>query len=363
MTRKYLSPVLQALAAAVLFGASAPFAKLLLGEIAPVPLAALWYLGSGVSSFGLLLMQAVYFKKPAAGVQFAMADLPWLAGAVMAGGVIAPILLMWGLTRTPASTASLLLNFESVATTLIAIFAFKEGVGRRGLLAMILIALASIILGWSGGSWGISAGALGVIGACFLWGLDNNFTRHIAAKNPLLIVGVKGLGAGSFSLLLAVILGDPLPRPAVILPALLLGALSYGVSIQLFILAMRGLGAARTSMLFASAPFAGTLLAFILLREVPQLQFWAAIPVMLGGAWLMLSENHGHHHIHLPDDHTHDHWHPDDHHVHEHIPISEPPDANRVHSHTHTHAILAHEHTHTPDLDHMHEHPDHDPDS
>lgn len=354
MQNKSIYPILQALAAAILFGASAPFAKLLLGDIDPVPLAALLYLGSGTSSFGILLIQSAIQKQIAADVHLAKTDLPWLAGAMLAGGVAAPILLMWGLNQTSASTASLLLNFEGVATTLIAMVAFKEAVGRRILSAMALITLASILLSWTGGSWGVSIGAMGVIGACFLWGLDNNLTRHISAKNPLVIVGVKGLGAGTFSMILALLLGKPFPGLGVILPAMLLGALSYGLSIQLFILAMRGLGAARTSTFFGTAPFVGTLLAFLMLREVPQTLFWVAVPMMLFGAWLMLSENHGHHHIHKPVEHIHEHTHPDEHHEHGHT--AEWQVSQRSHIHAHTHTPLKHTHAHAPDLHHWHEH-------
>ena len=357
LQRKTLYPILQALAAAILFGASAPFAKLLLGEIDPIPLAALLYLGSGLSSLSILFIQRTIQRQTIPEKDLTKSDLPWLAGAMLAGGVAAPILLMWGLNQTPASTASLLLNFESVATVLIAIFAFKEAVGRRILGAIALITLASILLSWTGGSWGISAGAFGVIAACFLWGLDNNLTRNISAKNPLVIVGVKGLGAGLFSLVLALVLGKTLPGLGVILPAMLLGALSYGWSIQLFILAMRALGAARTSTLFGIAPFAGTLLAFGMLREVPQPLFWAAIPFMLAGAWFMLSETHDHHHLHIPMQHTHAHTHPDEHHEHQHAP--DVPGSNKAHTHGHTHEPLAHDHNHTPDLDHWHEHSDH----
>jgi len=356
MQNKTLSPILQALAAAILFGASAPFAKLLLGEIDPIPMAALLYLGSGISSLGILFIQRSIQKQTVPDQNLTKSDLPWLAGAMLAGGVAAPILLMWGLNQTPASTASLLLNFESVATALIAIFAFKEAVGRRILGAMALITLASILLSWNGGGWGISAGALGIIGACFLWGVDNNFTRNISATNPLVIVGTKGLGAGMFSLILAFALGKPFPNPGVILPAMLLGALSYGLSIQLFILAMRGLGAARTSTLFGIAPFAGTLLSFLILQEIPQPLFWAAIPIMLAGAWFMLSETHDHHHLHIPMEHTHAHFHPDEHHLHAHAPDVQV--SGKAHTHHHSHAPLTHTHNHTPDLEHWHEHSD-----
>ena len=351
--KRSLYPSLQALLAAILFGASAPFAKLLLGEIDPLPLAALLYLGSGVGAWIMLLIQRAGNRRRETEPHPTKLDAPWLAGAILSGGVAAPILLMWGLNRTPASTASLLLNFESVATTLIAVLAFKEAVDRRILWAIGLITLASIFASWTGGAWGVSVGALGVIGACFLWGVDNNLTRHISAKNPLVIVGVKGLAAGSFSLLLALVLGKPIPALNVTFLAMLLGSVSYGLSIQLFILAMRGLGAARTSTLFGIAPFVGAILSLVMLREMPQALFWAAVPVMLAGAWLMLTERHDHHHGHTAAKHTHAHAH-DDHHDHAHT--SDVPLVNGLHSHPHMHEPLEHIHAHTPDLHHRHDH-------
>ena len=354
MNRRLFYPIIQALLAAVLFGVSAPFAKLLLGEIDPILMAALLYLGSGVGAWILLLVQRAGNGWKEAEAHLVKTDVPWLIGAMLAGGVAAPILLMWGLNQTPASTASLLLNFEVVATTLIAAYAFKEAVGSRILWAMGLITSASIILSWTGGAWGISLGALGVIGACFLWGVDNNLTRHISAKNPLIIVGVKGLGAGTFSLVLAFVLGKSLPGAGIIAVAMFLGAVSYGVSIQLFILAMRGLGAARTSMLFGIAPFVGTFLSLILLREMPHNLFWVAVLVMLAGAWLMVTENHDHHHIHESIEHTHAHTHPGEHH--EHSQPTDIPLVNGMHTHPHVHEELTHCHAHAPDLHHRHGH-------
>ncbi len=352
MNRGSVYPVIQALLAAVLFGASAPFAKLLLGEIDPIPLAALLYLGSGVGAWILLLVQRAGNRWKEAEAHLTRTDIPWLVGAMLAGRVAAPILLMRGLNQTPASTASLLLNFESVATTLIAVYAFKEAVDKRILWATGLITLVSILLTWTGWQWGLSLGTLGVMSACFLWGVDNNLTRHISAKNPLVIVGAKGLGAALFSLALTFLFGKSLPEISVIALAMLLGAVSYGVSIQLFILAMRGLGAARTCMLFGVAPFVGTFLSLVILREMPLSLFWVAVPVMLAGAWLMLTENHDHHHIHEALEHTHAHIHTDEHHGHDHlVGLSL---VNRMHSHPHSHEALTHCHTHTPDLHHRH---------
>lgn len=285
-------------------------------------------------------------------------DLPWLGGALLAGGVGAPIVLLLGLERTPASTASLLLNFESVATTLIAAYFFKESIGHRISWAIGLVTMASILLTWTGGNWGFSPEALAIVGACFLWGLDNNFTRHISAKNPLVIVGIKGLGAGAFSLVLCLLIKQQLPAWIIIMQAMFLGSISYGISIQLFIVAMRAMGAARTSTLFGIAPFAGVVISLVLLRENPQILFWVALPFMVAGAWLMLTENHNHLHIHEAILHDHRHTHIDEHHNHG-LKEETPPLVNDSHTHEHRHEKLEHEHEHAPDLHHRHKHESH----
>jgi drug/metabolite transporter (DMT)-like permease len=347
-----INPVFQALLAAVLFSASAPFAKILLGEVDPIPLAALLYLGSGLGASLLLLIQSGRQIGPVA--RLTKSDAPWLIGAVMAGGVAAPILSMWGLKQTPASTASLLLNFECVATSLIAVFFFKEAMSKRVWGAIGLITLAAVLLSWNNSSWGISVGVLGILGACCLWGLDNNLTRQISANNPLLIVSIKGLGAGTFSLILAFLLGKSLPSIGVILLALLLGSISYGLSIQLYILALRGLGAARTGAYYGVAPFVGVLFSMLLLKEIPPLFFWVAIPFMLAGTYFLVTEDHHHLHTHPAMEHTHAHSHTDGHHYHEHpVPI---PMINGIHTHAHVHEELVHNHPHTPDIHHRHVH-------
>jgi len=348
-------PVLQALLAAVLFGSSTPISKLLLSDVDPVPLAGILYLGSGIGAALLLLFKKfdpVSKKKEA---NLSLTDIPWMIGAVFAGGVAAPIILLFSLQVTPAASASLLLNFESVATTIIAMIVFKEAVDKRILMAMISITLASILLSWDGNNnWGLSIGALGILGACFFWGMDNNFTRKISAKNPLSLVAIKGIGAGSFSLILALILRKPLPGIEIILLAALIGFVCYGISIALFIRAMRSLGASRTSTLFGAAPFVGMSLSIVIFNMVPNGLFWATIPLLLAGMYLMFSEQHDHTHKHEPDEHEHCHMHPDSHHIHEH--------ENEVafegeHSHWHMHEELEHCHSHTPDIHHWHDHP------
>jgi drug/metabolite transporter (DMT)-like permease len=344
--------VAQAILAAVLFGVSAPLAKLLLGEIPPVLLAALLYLGSGIGLlFVKLIEKSTRIEKKEA--RLTRPDLPWLLGAILAGGVLAPITLMLSLQNTPAATASLLLNFESVSTTVIAVIVFKEAIGHRAWWAIGLITLASILLSTNfTGQWGISLSALGVVGACILWGVDNNFTRNISAKDPLVIVTVKGLGAGLVSLIIALLFKEQFPSFGSILLALLLGSMSYGLSIFLFVHAMRGLGAGRTSALFGTAPLAGVLLSFLIFREISGIFFLVAIPVMAVGIFLLLKENHAHTHLHEEVVHEHRHHHLDDHHHHVHD-LTDPVSS---HSHVHTHDQVEHAHDHAPDIHHRHPH-------
>jgi drug/metabolite transporter (DMT)-like permease len=351
--RASLYPALAALLAAALFGAGVPLAKLLAGQIEAIPLAALLYLGSGV---GLLLFQGAQRLTGRTGRESAVArtDLPWLVGATLAGGVLAPVILMFALRSTPAATASLLLNFEGVATALLAALLFREHLGGRTWLAVLLVTIAGSVLSWNPVErLGLSLGVLGVVAACALWGLDNNLSRHISGKNPVTIAAAKGMVGGTCSLVMAMLLRNPLPPLPACLLAMTLGLFSYGVSIVLFIYALRGLGAARTGALFATAPFIGTALSLAMFRDRPNLQFLMAIPLMLIGAVLLLAERHAHRHAHVPLEHDHRHRHDDDHHRHEHRP--EP--AAAEHAHQHVHEPANHEHPHTPDEHHRHEHP------
>jgi len=353
MKRSHISSIIQALIAALLFGASAPLAKLLLGEVEPIPLAAFLYLGSGIGLLGVKLFQRINQQGLDGEAQIKKPDYLWLAGAIIAGGIAAPITLLFSLQSTPAATASLLLCFEGVATTMIAFFAFKESISRRAWWAIALITLASILLSVNlNAEWGLSLGALGIIAACILWGIDNNFTRNISSKDPLAIVTIKGLGAGSFSLGMAMILGNKLPAWDVVLGALVLGSLSYGASIVLFIHAMRGLGAARTSALFSSAPLAGMILSLLLFREIPSWMFLVAFPLMVAGTLFLVSEEHDHDHIHEMTVHEHAHAHDDGHHGHDHEGWYA-----EKHCHVHQHDELIHVHHHMPDLHHRHIHP------
>jgi drug/metabolite transporter (DMT)-like permease len=340
--------ILQALLAAIFFGASAPIAKLLLGDnIAPIYLAAFLYLGSGIGISFVKLTQRMRSKEVEAGIK--RPDIKWLVGAIVAGGILAPIVLMISLQKTSASTASLLLNFEGVGTTLIALLFFKEAISRRAWTAIIVITLASIFLSTNFQSgFGLSLGALGIILSCMLWGLDNNFTRNISGKDPLAIVAWKGLVAGTFSFFLAFFLGNQLPSLRIIFGTLVLGFVSYGLSTMLFIRSMRGLGAARTSALYGTAPLAGVLLSIIIFRELPSFLFIIAAILMIGGALLLINEEHKHSHVHTILFHEHSHNHDDPSHGHD--------DTKGVHSHEHEHPAEEHEHDHMPDIHHRHGH-------
>jgi drug/metabolite transporter (DMT)-like permease len=347
----------QALAAAVLFGASAPLAKLLLEDIEPIPMAALLYLGGGLGALVILSIRRMVAGtgSPVFEARLAAADLPWLAGAILAGGVAAPILLLSGLATTPAGTVSLLLNLETVATTLFAAVAFREATGRRVWLAVLVITSASVLLSLRpNGAWGLSGGALAVIGACALWGLDNNLTRKVSAKNPIAIVAIKGLTAGAFSLLLALGVRSSFPSLRVGLAAMALGWASYGLSIVFFVRALRNLGAARTGALFGTAPFIGAALSFAVFPEIPTPLFLVSGLLMVVGAALLLGERHQHPHDHPVLVHDHAHCHGDGHHDHVHAPGEIP--AGGYHSHRHQHAPTKHAHPHTPDLHHHHDH-------
>jgi len=337
--------ILQAMLAALFFGTSAPISKLFLGEVPPVLMAAFLYLGSGIGISLVKLSQRMTSSQKEAGIR--RPDLGWLAGAIISGGILAPIILMVSLENTPASTASLLLNFEGVTTTLIALFFFHESISRRAFAAIFAITLASIFLSTNFQSGlGFSLGALGILLACILWGLDNNLTRNISAKDPLTIVAWKGLVAGTFSLLLGLWLGQQLPALRSILGILLLGFISYGLSTMLFIYSMRGLGASRTSALYGTAPLAGVILSIIIFHDPITLSFVIAAILMVAGALLLAKEEHAHFHIHMPIVHDHIHRH-DDFHTHS--------AENITHSHEHEHPRTEHEHGHMPDIHHRHE--------
>ena len=343
--------IVYALVGAALFGASTPVAKLLVGDVGPLVLAGLLYAGSGT---GLGLWLALRGRiRPAAGrPRLATADYKWLAGAIVSGGVIGPVLLMLGLSAASASTVSLLLNLEGVFTALLAWFVFGENFDRRVLLGMFLIVCGGLLLSWPSGGIATSLPALAVAGACLCWALDNNLTRKISAGDPVQIAGIKGLAAGAVNLCAAAAFGAARPPLGSALAAGLVGFLGYGVSLALFVVALRLLGTARTGAYFATAPFIGAAASFAILGESPDVLFWLASVLSAAGVALHLSERHRHQHDHEALAHSHSHTH-DEHHRHDHDFAW---DGREPHSHPHDHVPVSHSHEHYPDIHHRHGH-------
>ncbi|MEO6338433.1 MAG: EamA family transporter [Caulobacteraceae bacterium] len=341
-----------ALASAALFGASTPLAKLLLGGgVDPGVLAGLLYLGSGLG-LGVIHLARQTLGLPAAEAPLRRADLPWLSLVVLTGGAIGPLLLMLGLARTPATSAALLLNVEGLATLGIAWIVFKENVDRRLLLGAFAILAGAGLLSWQGGPTGLGLGGLAIVGACLAWGIDNNLTRKLSSADPVQIAAIKGVVAGAVNLGLALARGGGLPSPGLIGGAAMVGFFGYGVSLVLFVLALRQLGTARTGAYFSTAPFLGAALALVLFHEPVTAQLVGAAALMAVGLYLHLNERHQHTHIHAPLDHEHRHV-QDEHHQHAHgpgDPLGEP------HNHPHHHAPMRHKHPHYPDLHHRHGH-------
>lgn len=341
-----------ALVSAALFGASTPLAKLLLGDgVDPWLLAGLLYLGSGLG-LGFVHIARGLIGMPAAEAPLRRAEIPWLALVVLSGGMIGPLLLMLGLVRTPASSAALLLNVEGLATMAIAWIVFRENVDRRLLVGAFAILAGALLLSWQGGPTGVGLGALAIVGACLAWGVDNNLTRKLSSADPVQIAAIKGVVAGAVNLGLALAHGASLPSVAAIAGAAVVGFFGYGVSLVLFVLALRHLGTARTGAYFSTAPFLGAALALILFREPLTVQLVAAALLMAIGVYLHLSERHEHEHEHEALDHEHRHVH-DQHHQHPHGP-DDP--AGEPHTHWHRHTPMRHKHPHYPDLHHRHDH-------
>jgi len=283
----------------------------------------------------------------------AAGDYLWLGAAIVAGGVVAPVLLMFGLVHTEGSAASLLLNLEAVFTAAIAWLAFRENVDRRVFLGMTAIVAGGVLLSWQEvPRAGSLSGPLLIGAACLAWALDNNLTRRVSGGDAATIACVKGLIAGSVNLALAFVVGASLPPPTAVAATALVGFLGYGVSLVLFIVALRHLGAARTGAYFSVAPFFGAALALLLLAEQATIFFWTAAALMALGVWLHVSERHEHSHVHEPMEHSHPHVH-DEHHQHEHEAGG---DAREPHTHHHRHERLVHGHPHYPDLHHRHGH-------
>jgi drug/metabolite transporter (DMT)-like permease len=338
-----------AIGAAVLFGASTPLSKFLLGRIDPWMLAGLLYLAAGLGLFAMGMLRKA-LGHAATEARLSAADYPWLAAVVLVGGVIGPLLLMYGLSRTGAGQASLLLNLEGLATMGIAWLVFRENVDRRLLIGAFAILSGAALLAWDGSRVGFDLGGLLIAGACLAWGIDNNLTRKLSLADPVQIAMIKGCVAGTVNLLLALAVGAEFPSATVVAAASFVGFFGIGVSLVMFMLGLRHLGTARTGAYFSLAPFIGAVLAIVLLQESVTAQLVIAGALMAIGLWLHLTERHEHEHVHAELVHDHSHVH-DEHHRHVHEgEIIEP------HSHVHRHAPLRHRHPHYPDLHHRHTH-------
>jgi len=342
--------VLFALLSALLFGASTPFAKIFLGTVDPWTMAGLLYLGSGL---GLLLIHLSrrIFRLPSTEAPLRRSDMLWLVFVIVAGGILGPLFLMFGLARTDAAGASLLLNLEGLATMGIAWGVFRENVDHRLLAGAFSILAGAAVLSWQGHA-SFRWGAFLIVIACLCWGIDNNLTRNLSSSNPVQLAMLKGLVAGIVNLILASANGVTLPTTGIVLAVGVVGFLSYGVSLVLFVLALRHLGTARTSAYVCLAPFGGAVLAILMLGDPLSVQLIIAGSLMGFGLWLHLTEQHGHEHIHEITVHEHRHTH-DAHHKLEHedgVPMRKP------HTHPHLHETLVRLHPHFPDLHHRHEH-------
>jgi len=350
---------LYALLAAALFGASAPLAKRLLPEVAPVMLAGLLYLGAGI---GLSVYRLLRRRRTAEGrgaeAALRRADIAPLTGVVALGGVAGPILMLAGLGRLSGVSGALLLNLEGPLTAMVAVLLFREHLGPRAALATALVVGGAVVLGYRPGEPGAPAaggsglGALAIAGACLAWAIDNNLTQRLSLRDPVALVRIKTLSAGACNLTMGLLLGQRVPAPRILGAALAVGAASYGVSVVLDVHALRRLGAAREAAFFATAPFVGALVAVPVLGESFGRLELAAGALMIGGVLLLLRERHSHVHTHAALEHDHLHVH-DEHHQHRHDgdgPVIEP------HSHLHRHDPLTHDHPHTSDLHHRHRH-------
>ena len=342
-------PILLAILAATCYGVSAPVSKFLLSELPPTFMAALLYLGAG---FGMAIVNL--FKSGKQNEQkearITRRETPYVVAMIVLD-IAAPIALMFGLSMTTPANASLLNNFEIVATSLIALIIFKEAVGKDMWVAIGLITLSSIILSFEDiNSLSFSFGSILVLIACICWGFENNCTRMLSLKNPLQIVAIKGFGSGFGALIIAIALRELSFNALFISYALLLGFFAYGMSIYFYILAQRELGAARTSAYYAVAPFIGVGLSFVVFGQPITATFIAALVIMVFGAYFAAVEKHKHIHTHEGVEHEHRHSHSDGHHDHIHAdPVTE-------HSHVHRHDHKTHEHNHTPDTHHRHTH-------
>jgi drug/metabolite transporter (DMT)-like permease len=330
--------------AALLFGASTPAASVIADDMRPLVLAGLLYLGAA------LAVSPWWIAHPPT-VGALRREWGLLTLAIVAGGAVGPALLTAGLVDTPAATASLLLNMELVATVVLAATLFREHLGGNMILAALLITAAGVLLVWEPGAT-INASALLIVGACACWGLDNSVTSRIDQINPQHVTFLKGVVAGSVNLAFGlVITGSGDVSGWSIAGALVVGMLGYGASITLWVRGAQQLGAARGQVIFATAPFLGAVLAWLVLADSIEVVQLVAMALAAIGVALSLRSAHEHRHRHGLVEHTHEHGHPDDHHDHDHSD-----DFTGRHRHVHEHRQLVHSHPHVPDLHHRHDH-------
>ncbi|HSW38734.1 MAG TPA: DMT family transporter [Acidobacteriota bacterium] len=339
--------VTAALGSALLFGGGTPLAKLFLQDGNPWLLAGILYFGSGL---GITIYRMVRHTHA---VKLEFDEWLWFSGAIIAGGLAGPVLLMFGLTGMPASGASLLLNTEGVFTALLAWFVFRENFDRRIAIGMIAIVAGAVVISWPQDTHFTTVlPALAVVGACLAWGIDNNLTCKVSHVDATWLASVKGLAAGGVNIFIAILLGADWPAFPSIAGMLLVGCFSYGISLILFVVALRHIGTARTGAYFSISTFFGMALAVLLLGEAVDARLLIAGALMAFGIWLHLTEQHEHKHLHEEKEHEHEHKH-DCHHQHEHDEASRPVTS---HNHRHRHAPLEHIHNHFPDIHHRHDH-------
>ena len=342
-----------AILSAILFGSSTPFAKIFLNKTSPLLLASLFYAGSGLGLCLLLFARKLFRKTHSDAQKILPKDITWLAGSIIFGGIFAPILMMFGVSLIPASNASLLLNSEAVFTTALAWFVFRENFDWRIMIGMLFIIAANILLSLQEFQFnGIPWGSILIISSCFCWAVDNNLTRKISANDALKISTIKCTISGSVVLAITLMIGGKLPNFLIISQALLVGFFGYGLSLVLFVMALRNLGTARAGAYCSTAPFCGAALSLLMLHENPSTLFWVAAILMGIGIWIHLTENHSHEHTHEEMEHEHSHYH-DEHHQHQHNFTW---NGVEPHSHKHFHHKLTHNHQHYPDIHHRHKH-------
>ena len=339
--------ILTAFLAALLFGAAAPLGKPLLAFLNDFQMAGLLYLGAALG-VSVILLKEKSFHWP---WQIRRQDLVKLSGSILFGGILGPVLLLAGLRIAAAGSVSLWLNMEMVATAVLGYVFFKDHLTGKGWLASLGVMAAATLLAWEGGQAGFRAGGLIAL-ACLSWGVDNHLTALIDGISPAQITFWKGIVAGSINTVLGLLVGSFLVNPVYIIGALGLGAISYGLSILLYITSAQRLGATRAQLIFSSAPFFGLILSFFIGESLTWFQLGAFI-LFLGSVFLLFRESHGHEHMHQPLRHIHMHEHPGEHHAHGHPDMQGEPIR---HSHEHKHIPLEHSHPHWPDLHHRHQH-------